>query len=165
MFEIANQPLACHLLYLAQWMGGNTFSFSNVNEVGLFLLLRCLYRKQNMELLFLCLTRYVTWDTRLNTWIEIIYPCALMNNYSTFIFLVNCYFTQTYDDEYELLNVEEHKQEFQIQNRTVMWQAALTPMIFRLIFAAVNGFLVSKETVVLHQWESETKSGFDQTIW
>ena len=37
------------------------------------------------------------------------------------------------------------------------------PTIFRLIFAAVNGFLVSKETVVLHQWESETNIGFYQT--
>ena len=28
-----------------------------------------------------------------------------------------------------------------------------------------NGFLVSKETVVLCRWESETKSGFYQTSW
>jgi len=40
--------------------------------------------------------------------------------YSTFIFMVNCYFIQTYEDEYELLNFEEHKQEFQIQNLTIM---------------------------------------------
>ena len=123
MFEIANQLLAC--LYLAQWKSGNTFSFLNVNEVGLFLTLRCLCNKiwnfsscVQFDMLLLCCI--YLWDTNLNTWRKLTYPCMAMY-YSTFIFMVNCYFTQTYE-EYELLNFEEHKQEFQIWNLTVMWQ-------------------------------------------
>ena len=40
VFEIANQLLTCHLLYLTPWMNGNAFSFWNVNQVGFFIV-RC----------------------------------------------------------------------------------------------------------------------------
>ena len=65
--EVANQLLTCHLLYLKPWMNGNMFSFWNLNstEVSLFLLVRCLYNKQNntwllgdRKFLFLCSTQY-----------------------------------------------------------------------------------------------------------
>ena len=64
VFEIANQLLTRHLLYLAAWMNGNTSSFLNLDKVGFFLLKRCLRNKQNntwllrdMEFLFSCSTR------------------------------------------------------------------------------------------------------------
>ena len=41
MFEIANQLLACHSLYLVQRMNGNVFYFWKVNKVDFFLLVRC----------------------------------------------------------------------------------------------------------------------------
>ena len=47
MFEVTNQLLTRHSLYLAPRKNVNAFSFWNVNEGGFFLLLRCLYDKQN----------------------------------------------------------------------------------------------------------------------
>ena len=37
-----------------------------------------------------------------------------------FVFMVMCYFKQTYEDEHKHLNFEEHKKEFEMQNLTVM---------------------------------------------
>ena len=84
--------------------------------------------------------------------------------YSSFIFIVNCYFTQTYEDEYELLNFGEHKQKFQILKLTVMWQG-IDVYNFQAYICCSKWFVVSKESVVLHRWESETKIEFYQTSW
>ena len=58
-----DQLVTCHLLYLVPSMNDNAFSFWKVNEVSLFLLVRCLCNEQNntwflgdMEFLFLCAT-------------------------------------------------------------------------------------------------------------
>ena len=40
-FEMANQLLARHFLYLVPWINGNAFSFWIVNKVDFFLLERC----------------------------------------------------------------------------------------------------------------------------
>ena len=37
-----------------------------------------------------------------------------------FIFMVTCYFTQTYEDEHKHLNFEEHNEEFEMRNLTVL---------------------------------------------
>ena len=47
VFEIAHQLLTSHSLYLAAWLNSDDFSFGNVNKVDFFLLVRCLYNKQN----------------------------------------------------------------------------------------------------------------------
>lgn len=47
VFEIANQLLASHLLYLGSWMNGDAFSFYSTNKVGFLLSVRCLYHKLN----------------------------------------------------------------------------------------------------------------------
>ena len=62
---MANQLLTLHLLYLAARVNDNALSFLNVNKVDFFLLVRCLYKKQNKvwitwRFLFSYATRYLT---------------------------------------------------------------------------------------------------------
>ena len=98
-FEIVNQLPICHLLYLVPWMKSKTFSFNNVNWVGFFLFVRCLYNKQNYTWLLgdmefsSCVQLDVSqvccahsWEIKLNTWGEITAcPCII----SCFLLLSN----------------------------------------------------------------------------
>ena len=55
LFEITNQLLTCHSLYLVAWMNGaRVFSFWNLTKVSFFLLVNCLYNK------LLCSNWYLT---------------------------------------------------------------------------------------------------------
>ena len=73
MFEIANQLLTHHTLYLVSWMNGNVFSFWNIDKVNL-LLGRCVCNKQkntwfpgDVEFLFSCPTQYLTCEVSSGT--------------------------------------------------------------------------------------------------
>ena len=75
-----------------------------------------------MEFLFLCSTWYVTLAAFTRYQVEHLKRnnISLRAHELFFIYFMVNYFIQTYEDEHELLNVEENKQEFQIWNINVM---------------------------------------------
>ena len=68
VFEIADQLLAHHSLYLALWLNGNACSFWSVNQVGFFLLVRCFYNKQNNKWLLGDLEFLVECSKEISSW-------------------------------------------------------------------------------------------------